>query len=122
MSQKKNTPKHLVELIERHANYVDHVEERIRVKATVPVENQADHIRNGNPDLWIGRAEGFWVALEAALMAYGCYAGYMNVGFKKRHADGSTSRESVGPDHPEYRDWARVYFTCNVTKRITSND
>lgn len=114
MSQTRKTPKYLAALIERHADFCDHVDELIRVKTTVPVENQAQHVRDGTPELWIGRAEGYWIALETALMAYGCYAGFMHVGPKKAQLNSdntvSYSWTGVGPNDPEYREWRRHYF------------
>jgi hypothetical protein len=110
MSQKRKTPKYLAEMIQRHADYVDYAEERIRVKTTVPVENQAEHIQRVTVAEIEGQVTGYWVALEAALMAYGCYAGFMYVGEKKRE-NGANCWISVKPDHPEFREWRRHYFT-----------
>lgn len=111
MAQRKKTPKHLVELIEQFHQYRDHMEERMRVKITVPEENQADHVRETSIDRSIGMVTGAWVMLEAALMAYGCYAGYMHVGPAVKQADGTIRREGhvpVGSD--VYADWCRTYF------------
>lgn len=111
MAQTKRTPKHLRELIQRHDEFINYCEERIAAKTTVPVENQAAHIRQTTVECIVGQAEGAWVMLEAALMAYGCYAGYSNFGLKQTNADGAAHRSSVTPGHPEYRDWFRIYYT-----------
>lgn len=110
------TPKLLVESIAEYDRAVEHTEEMIHVKETLPLENQAPHIRAGSPEIWIARLEGQWVMLESLLHRAHCYAGFMYVSKPVRQLqadDGtvSTARYGVGPDHAEYRDWARTYFT-----------
>lgn len=113
MSQKRKTPKHLVELIQRHADFVDYADERIRVKTTVPEENQADHIKGITVAEIEAQATGAWVMLENALMAYGCYAGFCYVGLKVRE-NGAYVWRGVPPSHPEFKEWRRHYYTNGV--------
>lgn len=109
MSQRKKTPKYLVELIHRHMDFVDYADERIRVKTTIPAENQADHIKRISVAEIEAQATGAWVMLESALMAYGCYAGFMYVGLKH-----DNSWRGVKPDDNEFAEWRRHYFTNGV--------
>jgi hypothetical protein len=110
MAQRKKTPKHLVEFIQRHEDYVDYANERIRVKTTVPVENQGDHIKRITVAEIEGQATGYWVAVEAALMAYGCYAGYSYVGRKVSDGHGKAHWTYVKPGDPDFAEWRRVYY------------
>lgn len=109
MAQRKKTPKHLVELIQRHADYVDFANERIRVKTTVPEENQAEHIRSITVAEIEGQATGYWVAVESALMAYGCYAGYSYVGHKQTDSDKGGVWTYPKPGDTDFAEWRRLY-------------
>lgn len=118
MTRKCKTPAKVRELINCHMGYVDHVDEMIRVKTTVPVENQAEHVRSKSVDFMEGMAVGFNQMLEAVLFEHNCYAGYMNVGHKQSRPDEGPGvnywSESVEPSHPDYADWRRHYFTRGV--------
>lgn len=113
MAQMKKTPKHLQALVNQAAAYAEHITEMIRVKTTVPLENQADHVRERTVEQMIGRAEGFNSAVESVLMEYGCYAGFHNVAATKVKIEGTDQAwyPPIGPDHPEYADWRRRYYT-----------
>ena len=105
------TPQRLVKMISRHIEYLDHVDEMIRVKTTVPVENQAWHIQNSTVEFLEGCAMGACMMLDHALADSNCYAGFMYVGPSKRSADGSAYAESVTATNPEFKEWRRHYFT-----------
>lgn len=122
MAQKRKTPPAIAELIlVKYPAQISYVEELIRVKTSVAPENQGRHVREGNPDQWIGRLEGYQCAMEDAMHKANCYAGFMYVGAERLtiHEDGteSKSRFSVGIDHPEFREWRRVYFTNGLASR-----
>lgn len=110
MAQRKKTPKHLIELIQRHEDYVDFANERIRVKTTVPIENQAPHLHDLTVAEIVAQATGYWVAVEAALMAYGCYAGFHYVGHKVSDGHGKAHWTYVHPGDPEFAEWRRCYY------------
>lgn len=93
--------------IEQYAEALAHTEELIRVKATVPVENQADHVRNGTPELWIARLEGQSVMLEHLLHRSNCYHGFFYVTERKRQDE---TRYAIGTDHPDFAEWRRDYI------------
>lgn len=114
------TPKILQEAIAQYERAVTHTEELIRVKHTVPEENQAQHVRDGFDALWIARLEGQWVLLEYLLHQAKCYAGFMYVGRPKYQLIEGTSppqyttaRYGVTLQDPDFADWRRVYFTKN---------
>ena len=116
---KRKTPPALAEMIlTKQPAYLLYVERLIEAKNTVPVECQGQHIREGSEEKWIARMEGYNTALEDALFSAGCYAGYMYVGEQHTQTDHtgevSTWRESVKTDHPQFREWRRVYFTRGV--------
>ena len=118
---KRKTSAFLRKLIERHIEKIAYIDEMIRVKTTVAVESQADHIKAGTVAEWEARAAGINALLEDALFIGGCYAGFMYQGEQKRryHPTGapgeggswSTHYESVGSEHPEFKEWRRFYFT-----------
>ena len=105
------TPQRLVKMIRRHIEYLNHIDEMIRIKTTVPVENQAQHIQNGTVEFWEGCAMGAGSMLNTALNDANCYAGFMYVGEPKRAADGSRYAVSVTAADPEFKEWRRHYFT-----------
>lgn len=115
MTRKRKTPDHLLKMIEWQTNFMNHTDEQIRVKLEVPVENQADHIREKTVEQMIGRAEGVNTLLEHALMDWGCWAGFQYVGKPKRvyNEDSSFTVQHtvVGHTHPEYAEWRRIYYT-----------
>lgn len=114
------TPKALREAIADYDRAVEYTEELIRVKTTIPVENQAQHVRDGSPEVWIARLEGQWVMLESMLHRAHCYAGFQYLGPKVYQLiEGSAPpqyisvRYSIGCDHPDFAPWRRTYFTKN---------
>lgn len=70
------SPKYIVHAVETHSRAVEYCKELIRVKHTVPVENQAQHIQDGFPALWIARVEGQALMLEDMLFNANCYNGF----------------------------------------------
>lgn len=114
MPRKRKATPDVKRTIERHEAYIEWIEEVLRVKRTVPVEDQAKHVREKSEEYWIGLAHGASSMLEAMLHEFGCYAGFQHMSEKRtqRNQDGtvSTWREAVGPDHPEYTSWRVRYF------------
>jgi hypothetical protein len=104
------TPTHVLRLMERQELILRHVDEVLRVKATVPVESQADHVREKSADYYVGLADGANTMLEEAMHRAGCYAGFMYVSESKGQSY-CIVRSEVRPDHPEFAEWRRVYFT-----------
>jgi predicted naringenin-chalcone synthase len=114
MAQRKRTPKHLKKLVEYAENHAMHVTEMIRVKLKIPVENQAEHVREASIEALIARQQGFNSAVEAVLMEYGCYAGFSYLAATPQWIAGTEDGSfvpSVGPDHAEYAEWRRRYYT-----------
>ncbi len=105
------TPAKIANLITRHQDRIEWIADILRVKRTLPLENQADHVRDNSEDYWIGMAVGANATLEEALHEHKCYAGFMHVGEPKRNASGVTSWTGVKEGDPEYADWRRHYFT-----------
>lgn len=105
------TTKACRELMENQQDMIVYVTEILRVKRTVPLENQANHVKSKSEEYWIGLADGVNAMLENALFAAKCYAGFSYMGIPKQMPDGSISTEMVGPDHPEYAGWRRMYYT-----------
>lgn len=114
MTRKRKTPDHLVKLVEDHARQLIWIDEVLRVKATVPVEDQGSHVRK-SVEYWHARAEGMSNMLETALMNWNCYGGFGYRGEAKSQLsdDGKlyTVRDWVGPQHAEFQEWRREYFT-----------
>jgi hypothetical protein len=101
------TSRALIAAIQQYDSAVVHTAELIRVKLTVPVENQAAHIQDGFPALWIARLQGQYVMLESMLHHGKCYAGYYFV--NPNVADDSSEPMQIGIDNPAFAEWARHY-------------
>lgn len=109
----RKTPKHLLPLFDRHQALIEHVTEVLRVKRTVPLENQANYIKEKPEEYWIGLADGYNGLLESALHESKCYAGFCVIGATKVRVEGTESEyyyPSIGWDHPEYAGWRRQYY------------
>jgi hypothetical protein len=104
----KKTPAYLVSAIGQYGIACRWVAEKIRVKHTVPVENQASHIRDGFPALWVARLEGQQVMLEAMLHHAKCYAGFYYT--DPNAFEPGQSPEQIGMDNPAFAEWSRQYI------------
>lgn len=111
MARKKQTPTHLINLITRAIIHGEYVTEILRVKANVPVENQAEHVTRHTAEYWITLHEGYNTAVEDALHEYGCYHGFSYLVATPQTIDGSDQKftPTCGPDHPEFAEWRRKY-------------
>jgi hypothetical protein len=111
MSQNKKTPKHLIDLLERHEHAVQWTNEVLAAKA-LPLENQAELVQQHTSEYWIARQEGFNDAVEHALMTYGCYAGFGYLAAKPQFVEGTTEKfiPTIGIDDPDFQEWRRRYF------------
>lgn len=108
---KRKTPKALAAVvITRHRLQIEHTEELLRVKRTVPVENQADHVKRLTEEQIVARMEGYNTCLEDAMHESNCYAGFHNYGPKQ--ADGA--RYQVPPGSEDFLDWRRIYYTNGI--------
>ena len=105
---KKITPASVVKMLERHQGAINYIDEVIRVKKFVPVENQAEHVRSKSVEYWIGRADGANAMMEDALFSAGCYNGYSYVD-RQETINGLTFNPCIGTSHPEFVEWRREY-------------
>jgi len=111
MAAKAKTPAKVIELMQCQQDTIAYVTDALRVKRTVPVENQADWVRERSEDYFKGMARGANTMLESVLSKFNCYAGFSYFGttltvFKTASL---SFYPSIGPDHPEYEDWRVVY-------------
>lgn len=117
MGRTKKTPPHIIDMLQRHLDQVEWIEEGMDVKQRVPVENQAEHIRSKSVEFMLGKIEGLNSMIEGlnsmiedALHAYGCYAGYSHRA-RPTTLPGTTEkfREWVGLADPRFTEYRRVY-------------
>ena len=84
-----------------------------RLYANSP-ENLADHVRHRTETEMVAFVNGFNACMEVVMHEFNCYAGFHHYG-PKVAADvtnaGPTARYSVGPDHPDYLEWRKLYYT-----------
>lgn len=109
MSRKKKTPPFLIELIRRHEELVEWIEQCMHTKTTTPIECQANVIQEQTTDHMLGRINGAIATLEDALHAYGCYRGFRYVA-RPVMVDGQPMREFVGLDDPRFKEYRRRYM------------
>lgn len=99
----RKTTKAALVALERFRNQINYLEEVIRVKTTVPIENQAAHVQEKSLDYWYGRIDGAVAQVEDALFDNNCYHGFHYVA-----KDWSTW---TGPNSPEFAEYRRQYNT-----------
>lgn len=134
MARKRKTPPELAQvLMKRHEELLDHLEEMLRVKHEVPVENQASHIRDRTEAEMIARMDGYNACLEDVMRAFNCYAGFSYAGptridpatgYKSRSLFDSTEAAEADSYYktditkaPRFAEWRRLYFTNGITKK-----
>ena len=106
------TPTRIRELLLRQSEQMDHISEILRVKRTVPVENQAPHVRNKSEDYWIGVAHGYNNMVEQVLFEHKCYAGFHTRAEKPvTLSTGESYYPWISSDQPGYEDWRVQYHT-----------
>jgi hypothetical protein len=114
MAQKRKTPARLIAMIKSHEDFMDHASECIRVKLTVQVESQAEHISSNTVEYFYGMAQGMSEMLERELYNANCFAGYHHVGRRQRHNfdEGGYCfvRPIIGSDNADFADWRRHYI------------
>ena len=111
MRRKRKTPPLILDMMKRQQVLMRHVDEVLRVKRTVPLENQMTHVREKSEDYWIGLADGHNTMLENMMLEYNCYAGFQNQGCTPVVLEsGDSFYPWVDRDDPEYAGWRRVYF------------
>lgn len=117
---KRKTPPPLARVImERQPQVIAHLEEMLRVKRTVAPENQAPHVRDRTEAEMVAFVDGVNACLEMVMHEFGCYAGFHNYGPLKHHEpapQAGTSRSAVGPTHPDYLEWRKLYYTNGIAK------
>lgn len=118
----KKTSATIKKVLAQHRDRMIWIDEILRIKATVPVENQAEHVRNHSVEYYEGMAWGANSVIEEILMAYSCYAGFQNCGpiiVAPPKGDGPYLSEKihyfpiVSHKHPDYKAWRRVYLERN---------
>lgn len=124
---KRKTPPALARVImERHPQVIEHLEEMLRVKRTLPADQQADHVRNKTEAEMVAWVEGFSACLEAVMHEFNCYAGFHNYGPKQfvppvdlsvPATQRPTYRQIVPSRHPDYLEWRRLYYTNGIAKK-----
>lgn len=116
---KRKTPAPLAEVImTRQPEVIAHLEEMLRVKRTVPAENQAPHVRDRSEAEMAAFVNGFNACLEVVMHEFNCYAGFHNYGLPKtseKHL--GTARHQVAPGDPEFEEWRKLYYTNGIAKR-----
>jgi hypothetical protein len=114
MSRKCKTPAKVLELLKAQQEMMRWIDECLRVKSTVSVENQAAHVKNRSEDYWIGRAEGHNSMLETILHQHNCYAGFNYQAATPTFGDeGAPYYQIVNTQHPEYAPWRVQYYERN---------
>lgn len=116
---KRKTPPALAEVImTRQPAVIEHCEEMLRVKRTVAVENQADHVRDRSEAEMVAFVNGFNACLEAVMHEFNCYAGFHNYGpMQGTDPRLGTARHQVAPGHPDYLEWRKLYYTNGIAKK-----
>lgn len=118
---KRKTPPALARVImERQPEVIAHLEEMLRVKRTLPLDCQADHVKNRSEEEMVAFVNGFNACLEAVMHEFNCYAGFQNFGPRTtaNSLDGvSLSRTSVGPKDPDYLEWRKLYYTNGIAAK-----
>lgn len=115
---KRKTPPELARVImERHPGVIAHLEEMLRVKNTVAVENQAPHVRDRTVAEMVAFVNGYSACLEIVMHEFNCYAGFHNYGPVTKFAEGVTSRYQVPPDHKDFLEWRKLYYTNGIAKK-----
>lgn len=112
MARKAKTPAKLLEVIKRHECAMAHISELLRVKRTVPIDNQAPHVRTSSEDYLRGLAHGNSAMLENMLFESNCYAGFSYIAETPVSFEGCPPFiPTIGPDHPEYTSWRVRYHS-----------
>lgn len=110
MTRKCKTPAKVKAIMDFHVQQIEWITETLRVKRTVPIENQADHVKKSE-DYWLGLAHGYNAMLESVLHEHNCYVGFVYVGATAVGFDGCEPFiPMVGVDHPEYASWRVRYL------------
>lgn len=118
---KRKTPPALARVImERQPEIIAHCEEMMRVKRTLPLDCQADHVKNRTEAEMVAFVNGYNACLEAVMHEFNCYAGFQNYGplrvIKREGQPDCTARTGLGPDHPDYLEWRKMYYTNGIAK------
>ena len=121
MAKRKTPPALARAIMERQPEVIAHLEEMLRVKRTVAVENQAPHVRDRTEAEMVAFVNGYSACLEAVMHEFNCYAGFQNYGPPRPlHGDNGalvgTSRAAIGPSHPDYLEWRKLYYTNGIAK------
>lgn len=120
----RKTPKNVIELIRRHSERQDWIQEQIDVRnnPNIPPENITFKPEQG-VSYFEGLADGHNQMLEEVLHVHNCYHGYNTVGRWENipNQDPATQaaqpfikrRDIGGQVKPEQKaDWRRMYYIC----------
>ena len=105
----RKTPAHVIKLLESYETRMVHLEEMLRVKKTVPVENQSSFIRENSEEYFMGMIQGVVSMMDSVLHEFNCYHGFYYVGADRKpleHVVGQKIQEN-----PEYRDWRISFYS-----------
>jgi hypothetical protein len=117
MPRKSKTPPALARVImERYPAQIAHLENKLHIKRTVPVECQSDHIKEQTEAEMVAFLRGYQTCLEDAMHEAKCYAGFNNYGPQEVHAGGHTARTQVREGDPDFIEWRRLYYTNGIAK------
>jgi len=106
----------LAVMIERQENTMLHVARCLWVKANLPLENQAEWLRNKTEAYYIGMADGVNNMLEDALHSSKEYKGFHYIHFTGACKVGTPAEWVIRNDgndditkEPNFREWCRSY-------------
>ena len=105
------TPEHCNALIHYHTDTIDVCTREIMRLDAEPVSAALRDVA-----YWMGVANGINAMLDTELRRCDCFAGFMHMGLPQTNDQGLPFSESVKPDHPEFAEWRRHYFTTGETK------
>jgi len=91
---------------------LSYTEEKLRIKRTVPVEYQGEHIRGKTEGEMTAFMEGYAACLEDAMHEARCYAGFHWYG----PVDANGGRHAVNDTSPDYLPWRKLYYTNGIAK------
>ena len=103
----RKTSAHALSLLQKYEDRMKNLEEILRIKSTVPEENQAPHVRDNSFDYYYGLIQGVVSMMDTILHEFNCYHGFYYVGPDRQlleHVPGQSITEN-----PEYRKWRVSY-------------
>lgn len=106
---RKHSTKRALEAVQQLDQDLKHVESVLRAKQ-LPIENQADWVKNHSEEYWLGWIHAKLGACETILHNERSYYGFGYVDQNGNMLDWFGKYKMV-TDHPEYRNWRVEYYT-----------